>query len=82
VRDTRLSKLVGQALRWRFVLPIVAIPCSIYLGVLLVLLLAPDPYVAFGLTFDFLVAAVLAAGLFPCRAAALRRSNASGGRGE
>jgi hypothetical protein len=33
-------------------------------GVLLVLLLAPDPYVAFGLTFAFIAIAVLGARLF------------------
>jgi len=34
VRGTRLLKVVGQALRWRFVLPIVAALWGLYLGVL------------------------------------------------
>ena len=34
VRDIRFAKLAGQALRWRFVLPILAILWGVYLGVL------------------------------------------------
>jgi hypothetical protein len=34
VRDTRFSKLAGRALRWRFVLPVLAILWCAYLGVL------------------------------------------------